>query len=92
MIKIKIIYNLDDIEQKDICSIYYILDFEKDEYFFKDIENIIKYGIINYISKKNLQLNEDKINYEQDLMDDNKNIKIGKFINIKIKDYKIIKN
>ena len=36
------------------------------------MENIIKNGILNYISNKSLQLNEDKINCLQDFMDDKK--------------------
>ena len=90
--KNKIMNDLDEFDKEDTCVIYYILDFEKDEYFFKDMENIIKNGILNYISKKGLQLNEDKINCLQDFMDDKKKKIIGKLINIRIKDYKIIKN
>ena len=45
-------------------------EFEKEDYFFNDLEKIVKNGIFNYTLRKNLQLNEDKNNYEQDIMDD----------------------
>ena len=85
-ININEINDFDEIEKNDCWIIYYILEFEKEDYFFNDLETIVKNGILNYISKKNLQLNEDKNNYEQDIMDDYRKKFIGKFINIRVKE------
>ena len=71
-------------EGKDINEKYnleYILNFGKDDYFYNSLGNIIKEGLENFITNKNLDVNE--ANLEQNIKDEKQNI-LGKFINIRL--------
>ena len=69
------------LEKEDSFIINYILNYENDKLFFKDLEKIIKKdGLHNFIQKKELNINE--INSKQNIKDDNKRNIVGAFINI----------
>ena len=70
------------LEKEDSLIINYILNYENDKFFFKDLEKIIKKdGLQNFIQKNELNINEMK--YEQNIQDDKRN-NIGTFINIRL--------
>ena len=72
-----------DIKKKDSFILYYILNYSKNESFFKDLKILNKKnGLYEYIMKNNnIDLTEKKI--EENIKDKNGNI-LGNFINIRI--------
>ena len=67
----------------------YILNYNKENYFFNDFKKIVKEGIKKYIEDKNIDININ--NYEENIIDDKKK-NLGKFINIKISENDINNN
>ena len=75
-------------EQKDSFILDYILNYGKEESFFKDTEIIFKKnGLQEFMTSKDLDIN--KLKFEQNIRD--KNSIYGKFINLNINEEDIIK-
>ena len=78
-----------NVDAKDKYILKYILTYNKDNIFYCDFKYIIEKGLDNYFKK--YEINIDKMFFEQNIVDDKKNV-LGTFINIGIFNIDDIKN